>query len=144
MSEMTYEEAQDVVSHVVAERLKWGKMYKASDIGMFKILDALAAMAKGASDDFAEGDLRKSLATANRQLGAAKARAVQAKTTIADLRTQVAQLKHGGDETLDKDFERKIEAFPLQFPTEPHGDVGLVDILKDGLPTTEGDDSNGV
>lgn len=118
MSDMTYEEAQDIVSHVAAERLRWGKNYKGSDVGTFKILDALVALARGDTNDYAEGDLKKSLATANRQLGAAKAREAKSKATIKELREKLAA---GEPQSVT------LAAFPLALPKEPVGDVLLPD-----------------
>ena len=104
---MTYDEAQDIVAHVAAERVRWGKNYTAKDVGIVKVLDALTVLAQGNADDFAEGDLRKSLATANRQAGAAKAREAKAQNTIKDLRAEL--VKHE---------PVKLDAFPLSFPTD--------------------------
>jgi hypothetical protein len=114
MSDMTYDEAQDIVAHVAAERIRWGKQYLAHDVGRGKILDALVALAAGSADDFAEGDLRRSLATANRQAGAAKAREAKAQNTIKELRAELAE------------YIVTVPVFPLQYPT------------------SQGDDSEGV
>lgn len=108
---MTYGEAQDLVAHVAAERVRWGKNYSGKDVGQVKILDALVVLAQGNSDDFAEGDLRRSLATANRQAGAAKAREAKAQKTIKELR---AELKAD----LNVVLPVKLDAFPLSFPTD--------------------------
>lgn len=72
--EMTEERARDIVSHVVAQRLRWGKHYAGDDIngGMTSVFDALILLAYAENDETKE--LRDSLAKANRQLGAAKAR----------------------------------------------------------------------
>ncbi len=69
---LTLDEATNIVSHVVASRLKWGKHYDGSDLGYAKILDALVAIAQTENSETTE--LRKELAAANRRVGAANAR----------------------------------------------------------------------
>ena len=69
---VSLEEASNIISHVVAQRLKWGKHYDGSDLGYTKILDALVIMAQSENEETTE--LRKELAASNRRVGAANAR----------------------------------------------------------------------
>lgn len=80
--EMTDDRARDIVSHVVAQRLRWGKHYQGDDIdgGMPSIFDALILLAY--AEDGSTKELRDSLAKANRQLGAAKAREAKLKKRL--------------------------------------------------------------
>jgi hypothetical protein len=105
---MEVEAAQDILSHIVAQRVRWGQQYDASDIGMDKIVDALLALAHAEDDGTA--DLRKSLATANRQAGAGKAREVKLKKTIEELRDEITNLDAIVDQLLDsRDTEGSTE-----------------------------------
>jgi hypothetical protein len=74
---MNYEQAQDMLSHIVAQQLRWGKQYDASEFGLDKVVEALIALAQ--SEDSELGTLRAELAKANRQAGASKARETKLK-----------------------------------------------------------------
>ena len=87
---MDFEQAKDIMSHVVSQKVRWGNMYDGSDIGMPKMLDALIIISQ---EDTAEAaEVRKGLATANRQLGAAKARETKDRKQIEELKIEVANL----------------------------------------------------
>lgn len=100
--EMTEERARSIVSHVVAERLRWGKHYDGGDIdgGMVAVFDALILLAY--AENAEQSELRNSLATANRQLGAAKAREVkqrkQIETLKDELKVRTEDLEAGQDD----------------------------------------------
>jgi septal ring factor EnvC (AmiA/AmiB activator) len=87
---LSIEQAQDLVSHVVANKVRWGKMYNGDDLGLEKILDALIVIAQSDSHEVAE--VRKGLATANRQVGAHKAREAKLTKQIEGLKNEVANL----------------------------------------------------
>lgn len=74
---MTPEKAADIVSHVVANRLRWGKQYDGSDILRSDLLDALVVIAQNGNN--AEGELREELTRLRRQLAAANAREAKLK-----------------------------------------------------------------
>jgi hypothetical protein len=86
---MNIEQAKDVLSHIVEQKLRWGKQYDASDIGLDKVTEALIALAQG---DGETTEVRKSLTKANRQLGASNARETKLKKTIEELRHEVTGL----------------------------------------------------
>jgi len=90
LSEITLEQAQDIMSHVVSQKVRWGNMYDGSDVGVSKMLDALIVLAK--EDTAGASEARASLATANRQLGAAKARETKDRKQIETLKAEVDSL----------------------------------------------------
>ena len=92
MRDTTWEEAQNLVAHVVEQRARWGKHYDGSDVSVDKILDCLVVLAQHLTDS--EKDLRESLTLANRQLSAAGAREVRQKK-------QIERLRNGDAETGD-------------------------------------------
>jgi septal ring factor EnvC (AmiA/AmiB activator) len=87
---MNVEQARDILSHIVAQRVRWGKQYDAGDIGLDKVTDALVALAHEDSDETLE--LRKSLAKANRQVGAANARETKLKNKVKELEDETNAL----------------------------------------------------
>lgn len=96
---MELSKAQDILAHIVGNRVRWGKMYDASDIGLEKLTEALIALSQGDVSEAA--DLRASLANANRQLGAAKSREAKTKKQIEALKAEIAGL----DAVIDKIHE---------------------------------------
>jgi len=80
--EMTEDRARDIVSHVVANRLRWGKYYQGDDIdgGITAVFDALILLAYAENDTTKE--LRDTITKLNRQLGASKARETQLKKRL--------------------------------------------------------------
>ena len=89
---MELEKAQDILAHVVAQRVRWGNMWDASEIGLDKLTDALIAISQGDVSEAA--DLRQSLATANRQTGAANARETKLKKKITKLEQEIKALNN--------------------------------------------------
>lgn len=88
--DMTLEQAQDHLAHIVAQRVRWGKQYDASDIGIDKITDALVRLAFAENTETAE--LRKELALSNRQNGATGAREAKLKKQVESLKAEIATL----------------------------------------------------
>jgi hypothetical protein len=84
--EMTEDQARDIVAHIVTQRIRWGKQWDASEIGLPKLTDALVLLAY--ADNAEAAELRKSLATANRQVGAANAREARNRSQIEDLKKE--------------------------------------------------------
>lgn len=76
-ADMSPERAADIVSHVVSNRLRWGKQYDGSDILRSDLLDALVEIAYGQNSEAAE--LREELTKVRRQLAAANAREAKLK-----------------------------------------------------------------
>lgn len=72
MSEMTLEQARAIVAEATEQRIRWGKMFRAKDIGEERLLDALVVFAKHEGQH--DVDLKAQLTLANRQLGAALSR----------------------------------------------------------------------
>lgn len=83
---MSIEKARDIVAHIVAQQVRWGKLYDAEEIGLKQLVEALIAIAQGDSEEVTE--VRKSLATANRQVGAANAREARYKKQIEELKNE--------------------------------------------------------
>jgi len=81
--ELSYEQAEDVLHAVTANRIRWGRLYDAGDIGVAKLCDALVVIAHG--ENRVEKELRTSLTLANRQLAAAGAREGKLKKRLAEL-----------------------------------------------------------
>lgn len=73
---MTVEEAADLVSHVVAQRIRWGKHYDGQEYKADRLLDALVVLAQ--SENLETSRLREELTLANRRLAAANAREAKA------------------------------------------------------------------
>ena len=88
---MNSDQAKDVLAHIVAQRVRWGKQYDAGDIGVAKLTEALLVLAQEDSHEAAE--LRKSLTTANRQLAAAGAREARMKKQADELREHIQALE---------------------------------------------------
>ncbi len=84
---ITLEQAEDTLSHIVEQKIRWGKNYKASEVGMSRLLDCLILMAYSENGEAAE--LRKTLAGSNRAKGAAEAREAKQKAVIEDLRREL-------------------------------------------------------
>lgn len=72
-SELTYDQAMDILHHIVDMRLRWGKQYEAGDLGIDTVCDALIVLAQTENEEVAS--LKEQLTKANRQLAAANARA---------------------------------------------------------------------
>lgn len=87
---MELEKAKNILAHIVSQRVRWGKMYDASDIGMKDLTDALLAISQGDVSEAA--DLRQSLTTANRQNAAAKARESRYQKQVENLKNEVSAL----------------------------------------------------
>ena len=77
VSDMTPERASKIVTHVAAQRLRWGKHYQAEDEGINNLMDALVVMAhaQNITHDSEVKELRDQITKLNRQLAAANARA---------------------------------------------------------------------
>lgn len=91
MSDMTFQQAQDILAHIVAQRVRWGKLYDpVDDVGAKKVSDALLAYAQNETHEVEE--IRKSLTTANRQLAAAGARETKQKKKIEVLKKEIDNL----------------------------------------------------
>lgn len=88
--DMTLEQAQDIMAHVVANRVRWGNMYDGDDIGMSKMMRALIVLAK--EDSHAVAEVRKGLTTSNRQAAAGKAREAKMKKQIEGLQNEISNL----------------------------------------------------
>lgn len=88
--DMTLSQAQDHLAHIVAQRLRWGKQYDASEIGIDRLTDALVLLAYAENGEAAE--LQKQLTSANRAAGAGKAREAKLSKRIDTLETEVANL----------------------------------------------------
>ena len=120
MSEMTYEAALDLMANVATKRARWGRSYRAGDVGVAQLLDACVRIAQGSPE---EGDiiadLRKSLKTANKQKGAAEARAKKFQNRIKELEAEFEALipKDLGGNTPDDVI------VSLETATEPDGAV---------------------
>ena len=87
---LSIEQAQDIVAHVVTNRVRWGQMYDGGDIGLSKMMDALIVIAQ--SDSHEVGEVRKGLATANRQIGAHKAREAKLTKKVENLNAEITAL----------------------------------------------------
>lgn len=87
---LSIEQSQDILAHVVSQRVRWGKMYDGSDIGLAKMMDALITLAQSDSHEVAE--VRKGLATANRTAGAGKAREAKLTKQVEGLKNEIATL----------------------------------------------------
>jgi len=81
---MTLERAENLVAHVIKERARWGKLYDGTSLDLNQVLDALVFLHENESQEVL--DLRKSLATSNRQLGASKAREARLNKVNGELR----------------------------------------------------------
>lgn len=88
---MDINEAKNILSHIVAQTVRWGKQYDGSDIGLAKLMAALLVVAK--EDNSEVTALRKELATSNRQKGAGEAREMRYKKRIEELQQEVDNLK---------------------------------------------------
>ena len=99
--ELSIEASQDILAHVVSQRVRWGKMYDGSDIGLAKMMDALITLAQSDSHEVAE--VRKGLATANRIAGASKAREAKLTKQVEGLKNEVAALNAIIDRVPDTD-----------------------------------------
>lgn len=97
---MELSKAQDILAHIVEQRVRWGKMYSPTDIGVEQLTEALIALSQGDATEVK--DLRQSLATANRQLGAAKARETRYTKQIEGLKNEVATLTALSDDLADR------------------------------------------
>jgi hypothetical protein len=76
VSDMTPAKAHQITAHVAAQRLRWGKHYDATDIGLHNLLDAIVVL--GHEGNKEDAGLRDQITTLNRQLAAAKAREAKA------------------------------------------------------------------
>lgn len=83
---MDVTKARQIVSSTISGRLRWGKLF-ASEYNMEEVLDALCTLEtevgllqSAEGEDITE--LKAKLATANRQLGAAKAREAKLKMQL--------------------------------------------------------------
>lgn len=81
-SDLTPERAADIVSHVVSQRLRWGKQYDGSDILRADLLEALVIIAQ--SENAVEAELREELTRVRRQLAAANAREAKLKKSAGE------------------------------------------------------------
>ena len=81
---MTLERAQNIVDHVISGRARWGKLYKADDIPLDDVLDALLFVVSHDSQEVL--DLRESLRVSQKQLGASKAREAKLNKVNTELR----------------------------------------------------------
>ncbi len=88
--EMTEEQARDILAHIVAQRIRWGKQYDGSEFGYMRLIDALVVLAYAENNETAE--LRASLATANRQEGAGRAREGKLKKKVENLENEITAL----------------------------------------------------
>ena len=82
--EMTEEKARNIVSHIVSQRIRWQQQYDGGEFTLGTLMDALVILAYSENEEAAE--LRKSLATANRQVGAANARETKRAKQIEELK----------------------------------------------------------
>lgn len=71
-SDLTYEQAMDILHHIVDMRLRWGKQYEAGDLGIETVCDALVVLAQEENAEITR--LKEQLAKSNRQAAAANAR----------------------------------------------------------------------
>ena len=71
-SDLTYEQALDILHHIVVMRERWGKQYEAGDLGIETVCDALVVLAHHENEEHTR--LKEELTKANRQVGAANAR----------------------------------------------------------------------
>ena len=77
MSDMTPEQARKICATVVAGRAQWAVHYKADDVGLHNLLDALVVLAR--EQEHRDQELRDELTKARRQLAAMNARLQKAK-----------------------------------------------------------------
>lgn len=111
--DMSLEQAQDIMAHIVGQRVRWGKMYDGSDIGLAKMMNALVVLAQNDGHEVTE--VRKGLATANRQIGAHKAREAKLKKQVEGLKLEIDNLTVLNellDERLQSIADRHPEASP--------------------------------
>ena len=83
-SDLTIDQAKDILAHVVSQKERWGLQYDAGDIGLSGLMDALIVIAK--EDNEAYTSLRAELTKANRALGASNARETKLKNELKELR----------------------------------------------------------
>ena len=98
--EMTHAQAEDMVAHVVTEKLRWEQQYDASDIGSKKLAEALVLIAFHENSEMK--DIRESLATANRQIGAFNAREARDKNYKEKLKQEIANLESLLEQQVEK------------------------------------------
>lgn len=115
MSEMTFEQAQDVMASIVANRVRWGKMYDGSDLGLSKLMDALVCLAQNDGHEVAE--VRKGLATANRQIGAGKAREAKLKKQVETLKHEIDNLT-GLNDILSERVQKLVDGAAAGSPED--------------------------
>ena len=77
----TLSQCLEVMAEVVRQRIRWGKSYQADDLNRGELLDILVQIHEEVDVDSPDAEvvqgLRNELALANRQVGAAKARATK-------------------------------------------------------------------
>ena len=82
-TELTIDQAKDILAHVVSQKERWGQQYDAGDIGLSGLMDALIVIAKEDNETYTS--LRAQLTKANRALGASNARETKLKNEIKKL-----------------------------------------------------------
>lgn len=82
--EMTLEQAQDILAHIVSQRVRWGVQYDGGEIGLDKMMDAIVMLGQHENNELAE--LKEALTKANRQLAAANARETKLRNQIEELK----------------------------------------------------------
>lgn len=88
----TLERAREIVAHVATERLRWNKLYDASDIGVDALMDSLVLLAQADNERITGQD--EKLTKANRQLGASKARETKLKKQVAELKDELKAIQN--------------------------------------------------